>query len=1349
MTHQDDADRTVSVPLRTWMDDEAKERVASRSRFLGRPDEVARWERESVVRKVTVAFGVAELLRHVRDHPAANQSPLSPGDSWGADDFAVRISPSEAGAGGSVSSRNSRVSSGAGSRCSMATVRSSEPAWKEVKGVEASRLPRQLSVNIVEPSFLDDGFGRGDDEQDMGRYLEAEFPSLPSADHVAAAVSQSEEDARCHSLGVLLYELFPHLSPLLDEGDNRLQEPASKRARSMDSKEDSNSTKQSYVPLTELGFPSSICMMLVKNLLDCGEDDRPDHAYDTLDTVVKDLHLLLLDPNRFLFDHAPKLENGRAKLSFRKRKLYGRENEVTSITDAFCRVSAGKSEAFFIGRFSGSGKSMLVDSLTARVDVAEGYVVTHKFDQMSKERPLFEVVSLFNELCLLIRDKSSQQNLRSMNDKLADAFGTDFSVLARLLPNVGALSPQFNGRTEKGDCDQTNSRSICFVLQRFVRVVSSASHPVMIFLDDLQWCDKSSLSLIEGILCDTIGSSCLFFVGSYRSNEVQDEDPIFPFMKRVESFGLRTTKLCLEGLSPKDLNTMISDALCMFPRICEPLSDVGNPFFFLEFLRSLVDRRLLEYNAQKRRWVWDEDCISVMDIAGNVLYLLSSKMNGLPDNIQLALKIAACFGIKMMVSVIKNMCTVDEYSSINDGMDQIVSEGFMIKAGTAHYQFVHDKVREAAYSLIPEDEKGKFHYKLGMALYSSIKGSGDMPDCIVFSACDQINRDIEDTVAQSPNVKMNLAELYENAGVKAMGCSNFATACKYLQNSLSLLPSDHWESMYDQSLRLTFMLANSAYSAGDADEAYRISQTIINHAHCLTEKLDAYHLIVAILHDREAVEEAYITSYNILLQLGEAIPDAFGPKEVYSEHKKTSKMLVGLSEESLMEMEQMAHEKQYILKFYRIITVASYSAKASLVPFFTCRMVQLTMEHGLSPYSIMAFVQYAAMMCSNVMVANIKAACGIAKLAMAARKRFGSSTGQVPILFPYYAFVAIYTEQVSINRLDWANKLCIHSEMAHVVLFLSSMSRSKRALKSLGEALSVAWQLAKYHVVRSTLTEFFFAKMNDHHSYKDNVGHWLPGGLNAIQDIRLSLIAGEKLPELLKRAEYYIDMMRRQCNTFTCTQLMLFRDTISILIGGGSSDVSEVQNDALKYAADMAFYHKAMRAYWIGHSERCHHFSERLFCGVDNSGGRQHRSFFMLYYGLNSFKVIRRTSPMKTKAVPHEALQEIKAAAKLSRWNFSNKAHLLEAEIFSREGRSEEAKASFAAAISSARSSRFVHEQGLACELAAYHSKKIGDHRGAWGLFSQARQCYTDWGSQVKVDSITQQLESFQISLAN
>ncbi|KAL7425450.1 hypothetical protein ACHAXM_000021, partial [Skeletonema potamos] len=244
--------------------------------------------------------------------------------------------------------------------------------------------------------------------------------------------------------------------------------------------------------------------------------------------------------------------------------MYGRDKEETLITDAFCRVTRGKSEASFIGGFSGSGKSMLVNSLTDSVKCVGGYVIKHKFDAMSQEKPLSGVISAFNQICQMIKDREKPEIAK----RLLNEFGVELSLLVRLLPNVSVLFPEFvSPAVEVEAGDTMNTRSVCFTLLRFVRVVSSPRHPIMLFLDDLQWADGTALDVIHAILSDTMGS-CVFFVGTYRDNEVKVDHDLFDLMEKLEISNVQVTRISLTGLDQDDLNTMISDALCLYPRIC-------------------------------------------------------------------------------------------------------------------------------------------------------------------------------------------------------------------------------------------------------------------------------------------------------------------------------------------------------------------------------------------------------------------------------------------------------------------------------------------------------------------------------------------------------------------------------------------------------------------------------------------------------------------------------------------------------------------------------------------------------------------------------------------------------------
>ena len=205
----------------------------------------------------------------------------------------------------------------------------------------------------------------------------------------------------------------------------------------------------------------------------------------------------------------------------------------------------------------------------------------------------------------------------------------------------------------------------------------------------------------------------MFFVGTYRNNEVDIDHALFDFMERLKISNVPTTKVRLTGFSLEDLNTMISDALCLFPRICMSLSKIvfqktkGNPFFVLEFMQSLQSRGLLYYDCRQKRWMWNEESIHVEDITDNVLHLLSSKMNGLSDDMQMLLKAMACFGTSIDESVIKYLSEVPEYVDFAKGLERAVTEGYVERSKEGNVKFVHDKVREAAYDLIPDEAKNQ------------------------------------------------------------------------------------------------------------------------------------------------------------------------------------------------------------------------------------------------------------------------------------------------------------------------------------------------------------------------------------------------------------------------------------------------------------------------------------------------------------------------------------------------------------------------------------------------------------------------------------------------------------------
>ena len=477
------------VPLSIWMGyaDPTKQRKdENNSRGSNK---------ESIIRKTTVTYGIVELLK---------RSKKLKDEEIRIDNFVV-----------SISKKPSR-------------------SWDDIRGV--GMISSGLSLVMGEPFYLS-ALIEGEDRNGgriIGRYLEVEVTSKKpyevylqestaaqnnvgnnhfSGLHALAAVA--EESNRCHLFARLLYELFTH-EPFPDDAltsnvdvASSPREPAQKRARNerklptrknlMLKRAERDFTRKNLmltrakgdfdraavpfhtpciVHMQEIGIPASICLM-TQNLLEHalrGSGHQSDNAYESLGIVGEDLHLLLLDPDRFLFDNENE-NTDNMKLLYRKGKLYGRDKEETLITDAFCRVSRGKSEAFFIGGFSGSGKSMLVNSLNNIVNTVGGYTIQHKFDSMSRGKPLSGVISAFNQVCRMIKGASRQV----IATKLREEFGVDFGLLIQLLPSVSVLFPDLVIPDVHLEAAVTmNARSVSFTLLRFVRVVSSPRHPVMV-----------------------------------------------------------------------------------------------------------------------------------------------------------------------------------------------------------------------------------------------------------------------------------------------------------------------------------------------------------------------------------------------------------------------------------------------------------------------------------------------------------------------------------------------------------------------------------------------------------------------------------------------------------------------------------------------------------------------------------------------------------------------------------------------------------------------------------------------------------------------------------------------------
>ena len=358
-----------------------------------------------------------------------------------------------------------------------------------------------------------------------------------------------------------------------------------------------------------------------------------------------------------------------------------------------------------------------------------------------------------------------------------------------------------------------------------------------------------SLDVIQCILSDIKGSSRVFVVGSYRNNEITPYHPLRTFIDKIEEGQVVSTKIHLEGLKAADVNLLLSDTLGLFPRITRSLSIAiqrkteGNPFYVLEFIKSLVERNLLNYSPRERRWVWDEGKIGSEQISENVSELLAQKMSNIPEERQRALKIASCFGTSIRNDVVSSMNEVAEYSFLGRELECAYAAGFLERdIQSSGYKFAHDKVREAAYCQMTDYEQKRLHYDIGQVLLDN--SAGLVTDKKLFLCADQINRGL--TIISAPEEILKVIQMNHNAASVALKAWEFTAAHRYAKTALKLAGEGNLSADYD---RISFIMANAACACGRYDEATNAIESILQHEDSLEEKLkfDVYDLKITMV----------------------------------------------------------------------------------------------------------------------------------------------------------------------------------------------------------------------------------------------------------------------------------------------------------------------------------------------------------------------------------------------------------------------------------------------------------------------------------------------------------------------
>ena len=534
-----------------------------------------------------------------------------------------------------------------------------------------------------------------------------------------------------------------------------------------------------------------------------------------------------------------------------------------------------------------------------------------------------------------------------------EALGPNGQLIVNLVPELELVIGKQPPVADLPPQDAKNRFQMVF--RRFLGVFARQEHPLALFLDDLQWLDSATLDLIEHLVAHPEVRR-LLLVGAYRDNEVGPAHPLIRTLDAIRDAGARVEEIVLTPLGLDDIGRLVTDALHCEPERARPLAQLvqektgGNPFFAIQFLTALNEDGLLAFDPVAPAWRWDIDRIRARNYTDNVADLLVEKMKRLSATTQEALKQLACLGNVAEVATLTLVYEETE-EAVHAALWEAVYAGLVLRQESA-YTFLHDRIQQAAYSLIPEERRADVHLQIGRALLASMT-----PDQLaehLFDVASQLNRGATRLIDRDE--KAQVATINLRAGRTAKASAAYASACAYFSAGTALLDERDWDSQYELTFSLWLERAECEFLSGNFETAEQLIAELLQRGASKVDQAAVYHLKV-LLHTLKSENAQAIDSALACLRLFSIdIPAHPTSAQVKAEYDTVWRTLDGCPIESLIDLPLMTDtELQAAMQLLSILTPSAYFTDLHLFCLLVCRMVNLSMQHGTGGASAHAF----------------------------------------------------------------------------------------------------------------------------------------------------------------------------------------------------------------------------------------------------------------------------------------------------------------------------------------------------------------------------------------------------------
>ena len=970
-------------------------------------------------------------------------------------------------------------------------------------------------------------------------------------------------------------------------------------------------------------------------------------------------------------------------------KLYGRLADLQHLNGVFSKVMAdGKVRLLMVSGYSGVGKSALVHELQKSVVPLHGIFVAGKFEQYQRNIPFATIAQILRGIVREILGRSESQ-VSGFIQALKRALGHNGQLLIDLVPELELLIGQQPSPPPLPAFDA--EKRLLGVLRHFISAIAVREHPLVVFFDDLQWSDLSSLSLIEDLVTHP-GMHHLLLIGAYRDNEVTPAHALSLTLDSLRTAGDMVSDVVLTPLSADHVAALIADTLNCPLSYSYPLARLvwektgGNPFFTIQFLTMLTEEGVLAFNPDTGNWRWEMDAILAKDYTYNVIDLMVVKLQRLPGRTLEALKRLACLGSSvspLLVQVVQ--------SRHGDGdWDEAIRQGYVNRSYSGGLKFAHDRVQEAAYALIPADQRPAMHMKLGRLLVAHLEQVE--LERVVFDVVSQFNRGQEQVT--DPQEREHLRHLNLQAGLKAKGASAYASAVDYFRQAMDLLPQDGWRRHYAESLQIYTGRAACAYLSGHYDVADDLFRQIMTQVVDGNDRAWVYRLRISLYQVAGRFDVAVDAALEALEGFGVIWPrdDRAIAQEVAELHRQVQALLAAGGDVGQLLYAPQASDAQArsVLGILGDGMPCAYFARPAYYPLFILTALRLTLQVGNAEESCAAYMGYAILLVS--MFDDVDGAFVFAKLALSLHRQYDNPYLHGTLFSRFGLFINSHRHSIS-----------------------SSIAILRKSFK---ECLSV--------------------------------GNYVYAGYSALDIVWLTLEKGVVLSDVLDQVYKYGTFALQYRHkglqeTLRAVEMFVVRHSDpASLVDWGDMAIEAADDECLdaltaaRFGAGIAYFHllHMQTALLDGQLEQAlHHVQEAAKVRRSVAGWVAEVSFHfysaMTYAGL-----------FATASPPHQAvcLQQVRdhlvhleRFARNAPENFGFRHALVVAELARMENRQFQAVTFYERAITQARLHGCCHLEGLACEAAARFYAANGLETNAQTHWRLARMAYQRWGGAGQV----------------